>query len=232
MTCSKFIPVLIATAACVSLPNIASAQRHAGGARGGAVVHGGAVVRGGGGHVVTGGHAVARPYGPYGGRGYGGRGYYYPARVVYPHVVGVVPYRPYYYGYRPGLTIGFLAGFGYGYRYPYYPYYGYPYPYSYPYYYGSAYPAYSGYAYPPAQYVSAQPGYTYGGVHIEGAPGNAQVFADGYYVGIVDDFNGAGQHLNLTSGPHRIEIRMPDDPQPVAFDVNVPPGQTITVRVQ
>src|SRR5262249_59171270 len=125
MTCSKFLPVLIAAVACVSLlPATASAQRHGGGARGGAAVHGGAVVRSGGGHVATGGHAVvtgghavavARPYGPY-----GGRGYYYAPRVVYPHVVGVVPYHPYYYGYRPGVTIGFFAGFGVGYRYPYY----------------------------------------------------------------------------------------------------------------
>ena len=58
------------------------------------------------------------------------------------------------------------------------------------------------------------------------------MFADGYYVGVVDDFDGPFQHLNLTAGPHRIEIRVADDPQPIAFDVNVPPGQTITLRVQ
>ena len=219
MTCSKLIPVVIAVVVCVSLPATASAQRRGGGARGGAV-YGGGVVRGGGGHVVAGGHAVARPF--------IGRAGIAP-RIISPRVIGFAPYRPYYYGYRPGLTIGFFAGFGY--RYPYYaPYYGYPYPY----YYGG-YPAYGysypGYGYPPASYVSAQPGYTYGGVHIEGAPPDAQVLADGYYVGVVDDFDGAFQHLNLTAGPHRIEIRMGDS-QPIAFDVNVPPGQTITLRVQ
>jgi len=45
-------------------------------------------------------------------------------------------YRPYYYGYRPGVRIGLFAGYGYPYyRYPYGYYgYGYPYPaYGYPY---------------------------------------------------------------------------------------------------
>src|SRR5919198_707685 len=179
MTCSKFIPVVIAVVVCVSLPATASAQRRGGGARGGAV-YGGGVVRGGGGHVVAGGHAVARPF--------VGRVFVAP-RIISPRIIGFAPY--------------------YGYPYPYY-YGGYPA-------YGYAYP---GYGYPPAPYVSAQPGYTYGGVHIEGAPQDAQVFADGYYVGVVDDFDGPFQHLNLPSGPHRIEIRMPDA-QRIAVDADI-----------
>jgi hypothetical protein len=138
----------------------------------------------------------------------------YSTRFVGPRIVGYVPYRPYYYPYRPGLTLGFYSGFGYPYRYGYPAIYGYPY--------GSY-----GYPLPPAAYVSAVPGYAYGGVRIQGAPENAQVFADGYYVGVVDDFDGVLQHLNLTAGAHRIEIRAPGLP-PVAFDVNVLPGQTIT----
>jgi hypothetical protein len=43
----------------------------------------------------------------------------------------------------------------------------------------------------------------------------------------VDDFDGALQHLNLQSGPHRIEVR-PQGFPPVSFDVNVTPGQTLT----
>jgi hypothetical protein len=222
MTCSKLIPVVIAAVACVSLPATASAQRRGGGG----VVRGGGV-RGGGGHAVV-GRAIGRPI--------GGRAVVVRPRIISPRIIGVAPYRPYYYGYRPGLTIGFFTGFGYrypyyGYRYPYY-YGGYPgYGYGYPVYGYSGY-GYPGYGYPPAPYVSAPPGYSYGGVHIEGAPPDAQVLADGYYVGVVDDFDGPFQHLNLTSGPHRIEIRMPGDAQPIAFDVNVPPGQTITLRVQ
>jgi hypothetical protein len=75
--------------------------------------------------------------------------------------------------------------------------------------------------------VSAVPGYAYGGVRIQGAPEDAQVFADGYYVGVVDDFDGAFQHLNLQAGPHRVESRDPRFPT-VTFEVNVQPGQTIT----
>lgn len=232
MTYLKFVPVLVATAVCLATPATAHAQRRGGSA--------------GGGHVVV-GHAVPRVS--------VGRPVVVAPRIVSGRVIGVVPYRPYYYRYRPGIRIGFYAGFGYpsyySYAYPYpYPYYhhyypsyaypGYAYPsyaypsyaypgYAYP---GYAYPGYTypGYAYPPTGYASAQPGYTYGGVRIEGAPRDAQVFVDGYYAGIVDDFEGAFKHLNLTAGPHQVEIRIAGQ-QPVAFDVNVPPNQTITVRV-
>jgi hypothetical protein len=66
-------------------------------------------------------------------------------------------------------------------------------------------------------------------VRITGAPHDAQVFADGYYVGIVDDFDGVFQHVNLQAGPHHIEIQEPGL-QPIAFDVMVQPGQTVTFR--
>jgi len=162
------------------------------------------------------------PRGPFigGSRLYGG-GFLGP-RFITPRIVGVFPYRPYFYPFRPGITVGFYAGFGYPYGYPYYgyPYYGYPY--------GYPYAAY-GYGVPPASYVSAQPGVAYGGVRIEGAPKDAQVFADGYYVGVVEDFDGPVRHLNLQAGSHRIEIR-PAGLQPVAFDVNVQPGETMSVH--
>src|SRR5262245_8285379 len=41
----------------------------------------------------------------------------YASRFIRPRVIGVVPYRPYYYPYRPGLTIGFYSGLG-GYGWP------------------------------------------------------------------------------------------------------------------
>jgi hypothetical protein len=140
-----------------------------------------------------------------------------PPRIIAPRVIAIAPYRPYYY--RPS----FRPGFGY-YSYPYgypsgYPAYGYGYPYGYGY----------GYAVPPPGYLSVVPGRPYGGVRIVDAPRDAEVFADGYYVGIVDDFDGVFQHLNLEAGPHRIEIRAPGL-QPIAFDVRVEPGQTITIR--
>jgi hypothetical protein len=178
---------------------------------------------GGGGRVVH--RAVPRPFIRGGGRPI----VVAPRRFISPRVIGIAPYRPYYYGYRPGLTVGFYAGFGYPYAYPYA--YGYPYRYRHPYpYYSSVYP-YAGYGYalPPAAYVSAVPGYAYGSVRIEDAPQDAQVFVDGYYVGVVDDFDGPFQHLNLTAGPHNIEIRAAGY-QPITFDVNVQPGRTITYR--
>jgi hypothetical protein len=141
-------------------------------------------------------------------------------------VIVRAPYRSYYY--RPGFSLGFYAG------YPYYSYYGSPYgyygrPYGY-YGLGYGYPGYGygGYAYPPVYDY----GYgAYGGVRIQGAPPRAEVFADGYYAGIVDDFDGAFQRLELEPGAHSIEIRVPGAP-PIAFDINVQPGRTVNFHVR
>lgn len=154
--------------------------------------------------------------------------------IIRPRIVGRVPYQPYYYPFQPGLTIGFYAGYGYGspYGYPYY--YGYPYTYpgygySYPGY-GYSYPGY-GYPPPPPGDITAQSGVEYGGLKIQGARHDAQVFVDGYYVGIADDFDGVAQQLNLEVGPHQIEIRV-QGREPVAFDVNVTPGHTVTYHAE
>ena len=61
------------------------------------------------------------------------------------------------------------------------------------------------------------------------APPDAQVFVDGYYAGVVDDYDGVFQHLNLVPGSHRIDIQVYGY-QPIGFDVFVQPGQTITYR--
>jgi hypothetical protein len=45
----------------------------------------------------------------------------------------------------------------------------------------------------------------------------------------VEDFNGDHEQLNLTPGPHRLEIRAPGY-QTATFDVNVQAGKTITYR--
>jgi hypothetical protein len=142
-------------------------------------------------------------------------------RFVSPGIVRTVPFRPFFYPYRPGISLGFYAGFpgfyGYPYGYP-YGYYGYGYPYGlYPGYYG-------GYG-----YLGVVPGQAYGGVRIKGAPRDAQVYVDGYYAGIVDDFDGTFQHMNLEPGAHRVEIRTQNAP-PLTFDVDVRPGETITYR--
>lgn len=227
MICSRIFTLTIAAALAVGVSDAQAQHRgaaHPGGrAGGGGVVVGRAAPRG----VVASGRPVVVAPGHYA-----------------PRVVGYAPYRPYYYPYRHGVTVGFYANFGYPYPYGYpygvgvsvgygYPYrYGYPYPYPYPYAYPYPYPAYGGYGYPlpPAGYVTATPGAAYGGVHIEGAPPDGQVFVDGYYMGVVDDFDGPTQHLNLQSGPHRVEIRLAGGVPPIAFDVNVQPGQTTNVH--
>ena len=121
-------------------------------------------------------------------------------RVVRPRIVTVVPYRPYVY--RPRL--GYNAYYGSGGVYP--------------------------YGYTPRGYYDPIPGRLYGGLRITDAPHEAQVFADGYYVGIVDDFDGVFQHLNLEAGPHRIEVRLPGYDDDIVFDVVIQPGRTVTYR--
>ena len=217
--------LLLAGVVCVAAHDIVTAQGHsrgrAGGGHSGGTTVGRAVPRGPG-HV----YGPARAYGP--GRYYGPahRGYYYPARVV-----GYAPYYPYYYPYRAGLTVGFYAGFGYPYGYASYGY-GYPYggyyPYGYRSYYGAGYgAAYGPYGYPlpPAGYVSMSPGHAYGGVRIQGPPLDAQVFVDGYYVGIVDDFDGTPTRQSQ-AGRHQIGS-VSGGAEPLTIDVNVMAGQTI-----
>jgi hypothetical protein len=132
------------------------------------------------------------------------------------------PYYGYGYGYRPGFSLGLSFGYPYGYGY------GYPYA-AYGYSYGGYYPAgYGGYRHYGAgsDYVGAE----YGGIRIQGAPREAQVYVDGSYAGIVDDFDGTFQRLDLEPGPHEIEIRTAG--RPLAYDVNVSPGQTLSIHVR
>jgi hypothetical protein len=123
------------------------------------------------------GHAVPRP----------------PGRpVVVPHY----HYRPYYYApfYYPwygGFYAPFSFSFGYGFGYPYYPYYyG---PYGYPSYYGPGY-------YGPWAYDNS------GSARLQVTPKTAQVYADGYFVGVVDNFDGSLQRLNLEAGQHELQF--------------------------
>jgi hypothetical protein len=69
----------------------------------------------------------------------------------------------------------------------------------------------------------------YGEVRIQGAARDAQVFVDNYYAGIVDDFDGTFQRLNLSPGTHQIEIRRPGA-APLSFDVRIDAGRSITYR--
>jgi len=71
---------------------------------------------------------------------------------------------------------------------PYYPYwYGYGYPYSYGYPYGV---------------------YDSGSVRTEITPKQTEVYVDGYYAGVADDFDGAFQRLHTTPGGHAVTLRL------------------------
>lgn len=88
-----------------------------------------------------------------------------------------------YYGpayYSPFFYDPFFFGW-----YPMYGQYPYPYPYGYPY----------GYRY--GNWASAR---------IEVKPKNAQVYIDGYYVGIVDQFDGVFQRLDVPTGGHELTV--------------------------
>jgi hypothetical protein len=60
-------------------------------------------------------------------------------------------------------------------------------------------------------------------------PADAEVFVDGYYAGIVDDFNGHFQHMNLAPGPHRVEVRAAGY-DPLVVDVSVQPRHSTVYR--
>ena len=70
-----------------------------------------------------------------------------------------------------------------------------------------------------------------GSMRFDVTPKNAEVYADGYYAGLVDDFDGAAQRLILTPGPHHIELRTTGY-ETLAFDVTIEPGQTVDYRTK
>ncbi len=74
-------------------------------------------------------------------------------------------------------------------------------------------------------------GYAYGAVGIvrlKIRPREAEVWVDGYYAGLVDDFDGLFQHLHLDEGPHHIEIRAAGY-ETLALDIRVQPERTLTI---
>jgi PEGA domain-containing protein len=99
-----------------------------------------------------------------------------------------------------------------------------------------AYP-YSRYGYPeyPYRFIFPPPGCVtteleaHGSVRIDVPQRDASVLVDGFYVGVVDDFNGTLEHLNLTPGPHHIELHAPGF-ETTVFDVNIEAGRVIVYR--
>jgi len=81
----------------------------------------------------------------------------------------------------------------------------------------------------PGPYYSGPPTtFMTGGVRLKVKPREAQVFVDGYYAGLVDDFDGVFQSLRLSPGGHKIEIRI-DGFETASLDVHVQPDRTLTI---
>jgi hypothetical protein len=143
--------------------------------------------------------------------------------VIYdPYYSGY--YDPFAYGYRYGYSPYWVPGYGFGYGYfSYDPFLfgGYGYGGGYGSGYGSGYGG--GYS---SSYGSSR---GTGSLRLKVKPGNAQVFIDGYYVGIVDNFDGVFQRLGIEAGAHKIEVRAEGFEQ-VEFDVMVTPGETVTYK--
>jgi hypothetical protein len=68
-----------------------------------------------------------------------------------------------------------------------------------------------------------------GGVQLDIDPRRAQVFVDGTYAGLVEEFSGYYHHLELPAGPHDIAVVAPGY-EPLSFNVLVAPGATLTQR--
>lgn len=103
-----------------------------------------------------------------------------PGRVVRSHVR---VYRPYYYS--PYYYSGFYWASGWG------PYGWYP----------SVY--YAQYPYPRYRYAGY---YDESSLRIQVKPSKAEVYVDGYFVGVVDSYDGLFQRLHVPPGDHVIEI--------------------------
>lgn len=132
---------------------------------------------------------------------------------------------PYYGGYYP------YWGYG-GWGYPYYDYgWGYPY-------YGWGAPYFGWGGYYGWGYWDPGPGYAYavpapgappGSVRLIVEPLDARVFVDGRYAGVVDDFDGLFQRLDLAPGSHEIRLER-EGYRTHRFEVYVQEGTTLKLR--
>lgn len=153
--------------------------------------------------------------------GSGGGSAYYPTVFYDPYYSGAYYYDPYYGGRYSSYWTPYGYGFGLGYfAYDPYLFSGY----------GSAY----GGSYDPYQAGYGQGGYRQGyrgagAMRLRVKPSDAQVYIDGYSVGVVDSFDGSFQRLTLEDGPHKVEVRA-EGYEPVQFDVMIAAGETVTYK--
>ena len=145
-------------------------------------------------------------------RGGGGRyysPYYYNPYYYYGGYPGYYGYGYLYYPYTFGVGYGLYSGLGWN------PYVGDPYD---PYYSGSG-------GYSAGIYNTREQG----NLKLKVKPRNAKVYVDGFFVGMVDEFDGAFQKLALNSGRHKVEVRA-EGYETAEFDVLISPEQTVTFQ--
>src|SRR5471032_1575380 len=68
-----------------------------------------------------------------------------------------------------------------------------------------------------------------GSLRIEATPKDAEVYVDGYYAGIVDDFDGVFQRLHTRPGAHEIELYL-DGFRTVKQNVYLPVNDTFKIK--
>ena len=134
-----------------------------------------------------------------------------------------------YYPYYPWGFWG--PGYSYGLGYLFYdPWYGGGYGYGYPYGgYGYGGYGFGGYGGGGGGYQVSESYKESGKLRLKIDPKQAEVYVDGYYVGIVDSFDGAFQKLEIDSGGHRIDLKA-EGFEPLQFEVLITPGETVTYK--
>ena len=68
-----------------------------------------------------------------------------------------------------------------------------------------------------------------GNLKLKVKPRSAKVYVDGYFVGFVDQFDGAFQKLALNTGRHKVEIKA-DGFETAEFDVLITASRTVTFQ--
>lgn len=79
---------------------------------------------------------------------------------------------------------------------------------------------------PPYRYYNMDPGAS---VRLDVKPKEAEVYVDGYYAGVVDDFDGVFQRLRVAPGEHEIELYL-DGYETVRQRVYLPVNDTFKIR--
>jgi hypothetical protein len=100
-----------------------------------------------------------------------------------------------------------------------------------PYYYGPAFYDrwYPSYWYPSPYYYTGRY-YDSASLRLQVTPRQAEVFVDGYYAGIVDDFDGTFQRLDLEPGEHDVQLFL-SGYRPVTQRIYLQPRNTFRVRL-